>query len=589
MFREQKRICGKSTRGVVFVLLAAVTLYAWCLPALSQNPIWVGEISDMELTRIEEGKLQLSLVMKEDTTDGKFDPFEPANIFFINLLEQGKKARVIIDGISPGENAGSDLGPKDILSSAKVSAIKGSYSNRDLQLTKSGKQILSTEISIVSDTGLGFTISKAAQVDSTYRITLTFFDKEKFGNGEDGFSDHYDTVEITADEFDEPATTAMNLEGIGNDEWIERVEKSLEKVGKGEFVTLVYPVMHLDPNSAVNLVRHKLSVLGSIIVNQDTSSIIITDVSEYAKAIAQTLAVIDTKTPQVLIEVRIVEVSWDENLEAGIDWNWIDPGGNNDWDIMSKTTVPGAESGLSATMKHLSGDDLQQFITKINAFAQKGRAELLARPKIIVLNNRSASFHAGTNIPYFRRTSVSRESRQSTSESEGDDRSISDSTSVGTQAVTYQAQLMYLGPFSRDSHSRTESAGRNESESRSTSLSERFGETYVSTGVRLTVTPRIRNSGEIVLDIQPSVDEVVGYRTVNSAPVIATRSVRTTVRLNNGETIVIGGLFREHEIKTKGGIPILKDIPLVGLLFRNTKIEKKKTEVVFVLTIHLVK
>ena len=574
--------------GGLFGFIAAVFLFV-CMPAFSQNAIWIGEVKEMSLTQVEDGKVQISLVMKEDTTDGKFEPFEPGKIFFVNLSENGTQARVIIDGVSPGKYAEKDLGRSGIISSVKVGTIKGSFSNRDLQLTKSERQIFSTSIMLTSDVALGYHLSRAIQVDSTYTVDLTLFDQSKFGNGEDGMNGQLDTVEITADEFNEPVTMAMNLEGVGNAEWLGRVMKSLENVEDGQFVTLVYPVMHLDPSSAVNLVKHKLSVLGSLIVNQDTSSIIITDVAEYAKAIAQTLAVIDTKTPQVLIEVKIVEVSWDKELEAGIDWNWIDPGGNDNLDILSKTTTPGAEGGLSATMSRLSGDDLQQFITKINAFAQKGRAQLLARPKIIVLNNRSASFHAGSNIPYFRRTGISKNSSASATETDEDESSTTRSSSIGTQAVTYNAELMYLGPFSSDSVSTKDGTSNRDSNTRSTSMNESFGESYVTTGVRLTVTPKIRNSGEIVLDISPSVDEVIGYRTINSAPIIATRSVQSTVRLNNGETIVIGGLFREHEVKSKGGVPILKDIPIAGLLFSKTRSEKQKTEVVFVLTTHLVK
>ncbi|MCR4426037.1 MAG: hypothetical protein NUW23_07610 [Firmicutes bacterium] len=104
----------------------------------------------------------------------------------------------------------------------------------------------------------------------------------------------------------------------------------------------------------------------------------------------------------------------------------------------------------------------------------------------------------------------------------------------------------------------------------------------IRTGISLKFTPRISDNGEILIKIQPEVSDAVAVS--GGLPQVNRRSVSTTLRVKDGETIVIGGLNlkSEHEVKSK--VPLLGDLPVVGLLFSSTKKAATETETVIFIT-----
>ena len=106
--------------------------------------------------------------------------------------------------------------------------------------------------------------------------------------------------------------------------------------------------------------------------------------------------------------------------------------------------------------------------------------------------------------------------------------------------------------------------------------------TYIDVGVVVKVTPIISGDGFITTDIEPEVSSVTGYQ--QNFPTVATRKAKTSVRVKDGETIVIGGLIRDDERVSMSKIPILGDIPILGTLFRNKKTDFNSTEVIFLIT-----
>ena len=108
-------------------------------------------------------------------------------------------------------------------------------------------------------------------------------------------------------------------------------------------------------------------------------------------------------------------------------------------------------------------------------------------------------------------------------------------------------------------------------------------------GITLTVVPRLNDSNQITLDVEPVVEEITGFTgpANNERPITAKRTVKTTVRVVDGATLVIGGLVRETKLETRRKIFLLGDIPLLGALFRHTSIEKKKTDLLIFITPHI--
>ena len=114
---------------------------------------------------------------------------------------------------------------------------------------------------------------------------------------------------------------------------------------------------------------------------------------------------------------------------------------------------------------------------------------------------------------------------------------------------------------------------------------------YLETGVNLSFTPVVLNNNQISLTVQPRIREVTtGGATIGGTlvPNINQRSASTTVELGDGQSIAIAGLYRRSTTSTSTGIPLLKDIPVWGALFRNTRETDRSVELIIIVTPHIV-
>jgi type II secretory pathway component GspD/PulD (secretin) len=102
-------------------------------------------------------------------------------------------------------------------------------------------------------------------------------------------------------------------------------------------------------------------------------------------------------------------------------------------------------------------------------------------------------------------------------------------------------------------------------------------------GIKLEVTPHINQDGRVTLDLFPEVSDLSQQATVQGGIIIVTSEAETRVIVKDGETAVIGGLIRTNESEVQRGVPILKDIPLLGYLFRSTNtVEEERELLIFV-------
>jgi type II secretory pathway component GspD/PulD (secretin) len=109
--------------------------------------------------------------------------------------------------------------------------------------------------------------------------------------------------------------------------------------------------------------------------------------------------------------------------------------------------------------------------------------------------------------------------------------------------------------------------------------------TNVNVGVQLRVTPTIGADGLITAEIHPEFSEIIGFNA--SFPIIANRKVDATLRVRDGETIVLGGLFQDTSSETISKLPFLSDIPILGRFFKNKATAHQRDEVVFLITPHI--
>jgi type II secretory pathway component GspD/PulD (secretin) len=109
---------------------------------------------------------------------------------------------------------------------------------------------------------------------------------------------------------------------------------------------------------------------------------------------------------------------------------------------------------------------------------------------------------------------------------------------------------------------------------------------FANVGVNLTVSPTIGADGAITTELETDYSTIVNF--INNFPVIGTRKAQSTLRVRDGETIVIAGLFQDVDASSVSKVPFLGDLPVVGEIFKNRQRSNAKDEIVFLITPHLV-
>lgn len=167
-----------------------------------------------------------------------------------------------------------------------------------------------------------------------------------------------------------------------------------------------------------------------------------------------------------------------------------------------------------------------EFYVELENMVSKGLVTLKARPKITTLNGYQAKINVG-NVQYYKTTTRDNNNGQSQTQ--------------------YQS---------------------------------------INAGISLDVVPWVSSTGEITLDLHPNVSNLGGAST-DGPPVITQRQVDTTVRVKNGETIIIGGLIQDVKTNTISKVPFLGDLPIIGALFRRTTYTEDQNELIIYITPHI--
>ncbi len=334
---------------------------------------------------------------------------------------------------------------------------------------------------------------------------------------------------------DVPVDQAVNLvvraaglayERIGNSILVADLKTLKEETGLSSYVVeLKYADAH-DVQAAIK------NLAADITIDAGGNRLIAVTSPRVIAEIREVVRVLDVPAKQVMLEARIVEVSTDDVKRLGIDWDqltrqgFIFVEGNYDssvgtGDQITNTQVFPNTPGTNDIFKLKNfSRTAQVFRVALDLLIRDGNARVLANPKIATLNGREASILIGTRIPY---------------------------TTTGTV-------------FAGGAAAPTQRIEREE------------------VGIKLRITPLINADGYITTQISPEVSSVIGFRGVNNdLPVIATRQANTTVRLKDGNSVIIGGLLSEERTSTVSRIPILGSIPGIGYLFQHhvTGVTKK--------------
>jgi general secretion pathway protein D len=235
---------------------------------------------------------------------------------------------------------------------------------------------------------------------------------------------------------------------------------------------------------------------------------------------------LDILPTQVMIEAAITEVSLTDDLRFGVQWNYIT--GDSNFTLTEGTTSTPTRN-LPGFSYFLTGRDIT---AALNALEERTNIKVVSAPKLLVLNNQTAALQVGDQVP------IQTQQQQS--------------TDGGNAPIINSIE-------------------------------------YRDTGVILKVTPRVNAGGLVLLDVAQEVSSV-GATPQNGSPTIATRRVSTSVAVQDGQVIALGGLFRDSQSFGKNGLPLLSRIPILGsLLFGNTKNMQMRTELIILLKPHVIR
>jgi len=292
-----------------------------------------------------------------------------------------------------------------------------------------------------------------------------------------------------------------------------------------------------------------VSSRGSVIVDERTNSIILTETANKIGEFRLVLDKLDVPVRQVLIEARIVTASSNFTKNLGVRWgaggygsvgtSAIQAGANLDsLETIRGSSLTGADLALSSADSLVvdlpggAGNSIALGILsskylldlELSAAEVSGEGEVVARPKVITADKQAATISQGQQVPYLERAG-------------------GDTGAAGGATVA-----------------------------------------FIAAELKLDVTPQITPDDRIILDLNVTQDEVGAAPVGGGAPPINTSNLTTKVLVDNGDTIVLGGVFKTSETNTINKTPFLGDLPYLGSLFRSTNRTTTKTELLIFIT-----
>lgn len=236
---------------------------------------------------------------------------------------------------------------------------------------------------------------------------------------------------------------------------------------------------------------------------------------------------IDTEPLQVLIEATIAEVTLNDKLQYGVEWFFQHQQNSVDLSQVASGIPTAVFPGFSYIYAAANASVVLSALDSIT------NVNVISSPQLMVLDNRSAMLQVGDQVPIITQSAVS----------------VADPAAPIVNSVQYH-----------------------------------------DTGVILNVTPRVNSNGGVELDIEQEVSDVVPTTssTIDS-PTIQQRKIRSSVSIHDGESVALGGLIRDRQSRGKAGVPGLSDIPIVGTLFGTKTNTSDRTELLVLITPHVVR
>jgi len=323
----------------------------------------------------------------------------------------------------------------------------------------------------------------------------------------------------------------------------DELESRRAKEKLEDLVMELIPVNYSTVKEIMPQVKSVLSERGDVKMDERTNTLIVKDIPKNIPNVKYLVKSLDTKTPLVMIEARIVEASTSFQKELGTRWGFVASGGDSrnvkvgggnvtstlgeaTMDVVNLPAV--ARSGLGALGAGSSGVleflftsvyGLEKLDVAISAHENKGELKIISSPKIATLDNKEASVEQGLRIPY----------------------------------------LKLAADFA-------------------TATTD-----FIEANIKLTVTPHVTNDGNIKMDIKVKKDAPDSSVIVGGVPSIDKKEAITEVLIKIGWVVAIAGIYTIEKSDQGEGVPLFNKIPLLGWLFkRENKEDKRKDLLIFI-------
>lgn len=357
---------------------------------------------------------------------------------------------------------------------------------------------------------------------------------------------------------------------------------TMEKLAKKELETRIFSLNYAKAELIKESLASMLTERGAIQFDERTNQLLVTDITNNLSKVSEIIEKLDSITPQIQIEVRVIETTLGEDEDLGVQWqteaavsgskrpttlpfsNWSNRGRtypepeaeityNNSGNVTGIDSSFATRDGLPLDHKdnitwsafpQVGGDtgeeeyfqygllDFTGLQATLEALFTRTDTNVLSNPRITTLNNQPAKITVGTKWPV--------------------------------------ANYSYSDETGRWNVS---------------------GWEYIEYGIILEVTPTVNKDGYITLDVKPEISDIQGTVIFEGAevPIIDTKQAEVRVMIKDGQTLVIGGLMKDKVINTKSKVPILGDIPLLGFFFSKKSVEIEKRDLLIFLTPHILK
>jgi general secretion pathway protein D len=265
-----------------------------------------------------------------------------------------------------------------------------------------------------------------------------------------------------------------------------------------------------------------------ITADQTTNALLIYATPADYAIVESALAKLDIAPLQVLLEAAVAEVDLTKDMNYGIQYSFLS-GSSHTLSLSNAGTGAIAATNPGFNYLFSSGNSISAVLSALQDLTT---IKVLSAPEVLVLNNQTATLQVGDQVPIETQSAVS----------------------VSTAGAPVVNSIEYK-----------------------------------DTGVILKVTPRVNEGGLVLMDVAQEVSDV-GTTTTSSlgSPTISLRKVSSTVAVQDGETIALGGLFKDQTTSGRGGVPWLQDIPFAGSLFSSTTNNTQRTELLIMITPHVV-